>query len=83
MWYDCRQQTFCYNNFDAGDFCNLNQFQKLHLIKGQWNTLFPFRNEAEVQYAEQKYNPCCIRPSDHSRPAEQEASEITQLQLHA
>lgn len=43
----------------------------------------PFRYEAEVQYAEQKYSPCCIRPSDQTRPSEEEASEITQLQLHA
>lgn len=42
-----------------------------------------FRYEAEVQYAEQKYNPGSIRPSDQTRPSEQEASEITQLQLHA
>ena len=31
----------------------------------------------------QKYNPCCIRPSDQTRSSEQEVSEITQLQLHA
>lgn len=41
------------------------------------------RNEAEILYAEQKYNPCCIRPNDQTRPSEQEASEVTQLQSHA
>lgn len=31
----------------------------------------------------QKSSPCCSTPSDPMRPSEQEASEITQLQLYA